>query len=51
MDRLRAAQVYRQSKQKEEQILQTNQVRILQVRIRELEEENRVLKKLLKEKL
>ena len=47
----RAQEVYRNYKQREEQVLQSNQVRLLQRRIQELETENNVLKKLLKEKL
>lgn len=51
MNTQRGAQVYRAMKEKENQVLGSNQVRLLQFRIKELENENRILKKLLKEKL
>ena len=47
----RAVNVYRNFKQKESEVLQTNQVKLLQFKIKELEQENKILKKLLKEKL
>jgi len=50
MDTRRGAEVYRAMKAKEEQVLQSNQVKLLQFRIKELEDENRLLKRLLKEK-
>jgi len=50
MDRSRASTVYKAYKQKENQVLESMQCRLLQKRVQELELENRILKKLLDEK-
>ena len=47
---IRAAQVYRAAQEKSSEVQNSNQVKLLQFRNKELEAENKLLKKLLKEK-
>lgn len=50
MDTKRGAQVWRDRKEKEGNVYNANLVKLLQFRNKELESENKILKKLLKEK-